>query len=260
MGRRLESKMAEDLDVFRLFSLAGKTAIVTGASRGIGYALANGLAAAGATVVAIARSPQSKVPFRNTVHYISADVSGAIDAVFAHIAATYGAIDVLVNAAGITLPSASEKDAMLANFEQTLKVNLSSPFACCVAARPHMPPGSSIINITSIGSVLGFPGNPGYVAAKGGLRMMTKALAVDYGTSGIRVNALAPGYIHTDMTAQSFANPEQNERRRKHTCLDRWGTADDLVGAAIFLASNASSYVTGQDLFVDGGWTAKGLV
>ena len=187
-------------------------------------------------------------------------MSGAIHPVFADIAAADGAIDVLVNAAGITLPTASENAAMLANFEQTLKVNLSSPFACCLAARPHMRPGSSIINITSIGSILGFPGNPGYVAAKGGLRMMTKALAVDYGASGIRVNALAPGYIHTDMTAKSFANSEQNERRLRHTCLDRWGTVDDLVGAAIFLASNASAYITGQDLFVDGGWTAKGLV
>ena len=88
---------------------------------------------------------------------------------------------------------------------------------------------------------------------------MTKALAVDYGTSGIRVNALAPGYIHTDMTAKSFADPEQNERRRRHTCVDRWGSVEDLLGAAIFLASNASAYITGQDLFVDGGWTAKGL-
>ena len=123
-----------------------------------------------------------------------------------------------------------------------------------------MRPGSSIINVTSIGSMLGFPENPGYIAAKGGLRMMTKALAVDYGTSGIRVNALAPGYIHTDMTAKSFANPEENERRRKHTCLGRWGTTEDLVGAAIFLASTASAYITGQDLIVDGGWTAKGMV
>jgi NAD(P)-dependent dehydrogenase (short-subunit alcohol dehydrogenase family) len=252
--------MADDLDVFRLFSLVGKTAIVTGASRGIGFALANGLAAAGATVIAIARSPQPRTPFLHDVRYISADVSHNIDAVFAEIAAAHGAIDVLVNAAGITLPSAPESNAMFANFEHTLKINLSSPYACCLAARPHMRPGSSIINVTSIGSILGFPENPGYVAAKGGLRMMTKALAVDYGTSGIRVNALAPGYIHTDMTAKSFANPEENERRRKHTCLGRWGTTEDLVGAVIFLGSPASAYITGQDLVVDGGWTAKGMV
>ncbi len=201
-----------------------------------------------------------RTPFLHDVRYISADVSHNIDAVFAEIAAAHGAIDVLVNAAGITLPSASDSNAMFANFEHTLKINLSTPYACCLAARPHMRPGSSIINVTSIGSILGFPENPGYVAAKGGLRMMTKALAVDYGTSGIRVNALAPGYIHTDMTAKSFANPEENERRRKHTCLGRWGTTEDLVGAVIFLGSPASAYITGQDLVVDGGWTAKGMV
>jgi gluconate 5-dehydrogenase len=191
---------------------------------------------------------------------MSADVSSGIDKIFAGLAKKHGTIDVLVNAAGVTLPAASGSEEEFSNFEQMLKINLSAPFACCLAARPHMRAGASIINITSIGSVLGFPGNPGYVAAKGGLRMMTKALAVDYGTSGIRVNALAPGYIHTDMTTKSFADPKMNEQRRKHTCLDRWGKVDDLVGAAVFLASDASAYVTGQDIFVDGGWTAKGLV
>ena len=252
--------MAERLDVGSLFSLVGKTAIVTGASRGIGFALANGLAAAGAYVVAIARSPQPKLPFLDSVRYLSADVNGAVVELFAEIAAMQGSIDILVNAAGITLPNSLKSHTQLANFEQTLKVNLRAPFACCIAARPHMKAGSSIINITSVNSILGFPENPGYGAAKGGLRIMTKALAVDYGLFGIRVNALAPGYIYTDMTQKSFADPEQNERRRRHTCIGRWGTPEDLVGTAIFLASDASAYVTGQDIFVDGGWTAKGLV
>lgn len=243
-----------------MFSLAGKIAIVTGASRGIGFALADGLAAAGANVIAIARSPQPRVKFSNPVQYISADVSGAIGAVFAGVAQAHGRIDILVNAAGITLPGERQDEAALASFERSLQVNLTAPFACCLAARPHMPPGSSIINVTSIGSIVGLPDNPGYAAAKGGLRMLTKGLAVDYGTSGIRVNALAPGYIHTDMTAKSFADPAQNAQRRQHTCLGRWGTVDDLLGAAIFLASNASAYITGHDLVVDGGWTAKGLV
>ncbi len=252
--------MYESLDVSQRFSVKGKVAVVTGASRGIGFALANGLAMAGASVVGIARSPQPRSSFAAVVRYISADVGGDIGGVFTDIAAEHGVIDILVNAAGISLPLASTGVEALADFEQSLKVNLSSPFSCCQAARPYMPPGSSIINVTSIGSVLGFPGNPAYVASKGGLRMLTKALAVDYGVWGIRVNALAPGYFHTDMTAKSFADPDQNLRRRRHTCIDRWGTVDDLVGAAIFLASNASAYVTGVDLIVDGGWTAKGLV
>jgi gluconate 5-dehydrogenase len=252
--------MAEPLDIRRLFALDGKIAIVTGASRGIGFALADGLAAAGAAVIGIARSPQAQAPFRNNVQYVSADVGQAIEPIFARIAAAHGRVDVLVNAAGITLPGGIEAESMAANFAQSLQVNLAAPFACCLAARPHMRPGASIINVTSIGSIMGFPDNPGYIAAKGGLRMMTKALAVDYGAAGIRVNALAPGYIRTDMTAKSFADPALNAQRRRHTCLDRWGNVEDLVGGAIFLASDASAYMTGQDLFIDGGWTAKGLV
>jgi len=251
--------MTENLDVANLFSLNGKAAIVTGASRGIGFALAQGLALAGAQVFAVARSVQPAEPFEGDVRYVSGDANEAVAAIASEIGARQGRIDVLVNAAGITLPAASDREGMLANFDQTLKVNLTTPFACCLTVRPLMPRGGSIINVTSIGSVMGFPGNPGYVAAKGGLRMMTKALAVDYGTSGIRVNALAPGYIHTDMTAKSYADPVLNAQRRRHTCLDRWGAVGDLVGTAIFLASDASGYITGQDIFVDGGWTAKGL-
>jgi len=245
--------------VSRLFSLTGKTAIVVGASRGIGFALAQGLAQAGADVIAIARSPAPLGAFEGRVRYVSGEASAVIPGLVAEFIAAKKPVHVLVNAAGITLPAAQDDATRLANFEQTLQANLLSPFACCLAVRPLMSRGGSIINITSIGSVMGFPDNPGYVAAKGGLRMMTRALAVDYGTSGIRVNALAPGYIHTDMTAKSFADPEQNARRRRHTCLDRWGQVDDLVGAAIFLASDASGYMTGQDLFIDGGWTSKGL-
>jgi NAD(P)-dependent dehydrogenase (short-subunit alcohol dehydrogenase family) len=118
---------------------------------------------------------------------------------------------------------------------------------------------SSVINVTSINSVRGFPGNPGYVAAKAGLSGLTRALATDFAADGIRVNALAPGYIATAMTTTSFNDPAMHEERRRHTMLGRWGNPDDMVGAAIFLASAASAYMTGQEIFVDGGWTAKGL-
>ena len=252
--------MQDKKKLIELFSLDNKIAIVTGASRGIGFALANGLAMAGATVIAIARSPQPKTAFQHNVHYLSADLSGKVNNLFEDIASTYGAIDILVNSLGISLSTGSTSEENLLRFKQTLHLNLITSYACCLAAQPFMLKGSSIINITSIGSVLGFPDNPGYVAAKGGLRMMTKALAVDYGRLGIRVNALAPGYIHTDMTAKSFSEPEQHKRRQNHTCVDRWGCVEDLVGATIFLASDASSYMTGQDLVIDGGWTAKGLV
>ena len=251
----------EVMDVSRLFSLKGKTAIVTGGSRGIGFALCEGLAQAGAHVVAVARSHKPDSPFSvGEIEYQSADITKSLTGTFTDIALRFGGLHVLVNAAGISVPSLGSSTDLEHAFNHTVDVNLRAAYSCCVAARPLMTAGGSIINVTSIGSVIGFPGNPGYVAAKGGLRMMTKALAIDYGEAGIRVNALAPGYIRTAMTRGSFEDESLHEQRRRHTCLGRWGTVEDLVGAVIFLASEASCYVTGQDLFVDGGWTAKGMV
>jgi gluconate 5-dehydrogenase len=116
----------------------------------------------------------------------------------------------------------------------------------------------SIINITSINAELGFPGNPAYVAFKGALKQLTKALALDLGPS-IRVNAIGPGYFRTDMTRKSWGDDTMRQERSSRTILGRWGVPDDLAGAVIFLASDASAYVTGIDLYVDGGWLAKGL-
>jgi NAD(P)-dependent dehydrogenase (short-subunit alcohol dehydrogenase family) len=243
----------------RLFSLEGKTALVTGASRGIGAALTDGLAGAGANVIGVARSPAPRQAFRHPVRYVAADIADGVETLVAAIVTAHGRIDVLVNAAGMSVP-AGTTDQALNTFDAILALNLRAAYAACLAVAPHMAErGGSIINVTSINSLIGFPGNPGYVAAKGGLRMLTKALAVDLGPRGVRVNALAPGYIHTDMTDASFADPERRAQRARHTCLGRWGEAEDLIGAAIFLASDASRYMTGQDLVIDGGWTAKGL-
>ena len=119
--------------------------------------------------------------------------------------------------------------------------------------------GGSIINITSIGAELGFPNNPAYIAAKGALKQLTRSLALDLGSFGIRVNNIGPGYFRTDMTKGSWNDPQLEEDRIRRTILGRWGEPDDLAGAVIFLASEASRYITGQDLYVDGGWLAKGL-
>ncbi|MHB0768692.1 SDR family oxidoreductase [Bradyrhizobium sp. 5.13L] len=240
------------------FSLAGKIAVVTGASRGIGAAIASGLQDAGAMVFGLSRSgtaPQG-------VTAIGCDLSddGAIEHAFRTIAAKGERIDALVNAAGISLPVQST-ESELARFRATVATDLTGVYATILAAYPLLKNAGSaaIVNVTSINSVRGFPGNPGYVAAKAGLAGLTRALAADYAADGIRVNALAPGYVATEMTAKSFADPVMHEARRRHTMLGRWGQPADMVGAAVFLASEASAYVTGQEIFVDGGWTSKGL-
>lgn len=240
------------------FSLAGKIAVVTGASRGIGAAIATGLQDAGATVFGLSRSgiaPEGVIA-------IACDLSDddAIESAFRTVAAQGGRIDGLVNAAGISLPARSA-ESELARFRATVATDLTGVYATILAAHPLLKNAGSaaIINVTSINSVRGFPGNPGYVAAKAGLAGLTRALAADYAPDGIRVNALAPGYVATEMTAKSFADPDMHEARRRHTMLGRWGRPADMVGAAVFLASEASAYVTGQELFIDGGWTTKGL-
>jgi gluconate 5-dehydrogenase len=239
------------------FSLDGKIAVVTGTSRGIGAAIAAGFTEAGAKVFGLSRSGTAP----KGVTAIACDLSddAAIKRAFDQIAKS-DRLDVLVNAAGISLPASETSE--LKRFRDTLATDLTGVYAAILAAHPLLKKAgaSSIINVTSINSVRGFPGNPGYVAAKAGLAGLTRALANDYARDGIRVNALAPGYVATEMTATSFADPAMHEDRRRHTMLGRWAKPDDLVGAAIFLASSASAYVTGQELFVDGGWTAKGLV
>lgn len=240
------------------FSLAGRRAIVTGASRGIGAAIATGLADAGAEVFGLSRS--GTVPAGVTA--ISCDLSddAAIRRALDDFTKHRDRLDVLVNAAGISLPAVNAADE-LDRFRQTVATDLTGVYATILAAYPLLKAAGtgSVINVTSINSVRGFPGNPGYVAAKAGLAGLTRALAADFAADGIRVNALAPGYVATAMTAKSFADPAMHEERRRHTMLGRWGDADDMIGAAIFLASPASAYMTGQEIFVDGGWTTKGL-
>ena len=249
--------MSSDLS---LFSLVGKTVMVAGASRGIGLRLAQGLASAGGTVLGFGRSIVTPTP--RDFSYYQCDVRQGDQ--FARLVEQclelHGRLDAYFHVAGVSVPS-PEGLQDIASFEHTLAANLSSSYACCSTVGLQMlkQQSGSIITVTSIGSILAFPGNPGYVASKGGLRMMTKAMALDLGAGNVRVNSLVPGYIHTDMTHASYSDPRKSQERADRTMLGRWGNVNDLVGAAIFLASDASSYVTGIDLIVDGGWTAKGL-
>jgi NAD(P)-dependent dehydrogenase (short-subunit alcohol dehydrogenase family) len=185
-----------------------------------------------------------------------------LENLFKNISKNEKKIDVLINNAGITMPNNSSNEYSLENWKKTLDVNLTGSFLCSQIIGKIMKKqrSGSIINMTSINAELGFPNNPAYVASKGGLKMLTKSLAKDLGKYGIRVNNLGPGYFVTDMTKKSYENKKSRIIRQKHTLLDRWGTVSDLVGPFIFLASDASAYVTGQDLYVDGGWLSNGLI
>jgi NAD(P)-dependent dehydrogenase (short-subunit alcohol dehydrogenase family) len=243
-----------------LFSLNDRTVLVAGASRGIGHALAEGCAAADGRVFAFARSNEYE-PFATAeVTYRRCDIAdkGAVSSLITEIAAKHGGIDVLINCAGISLDP--DPDGNSEAFRKTIEVNLTAAYSLMQAVYPHMKAkGGSMIQVTSLASRFGMPDNPGYVAAKGGLASLCRALALDWGKDGIRVNAILPGYILTDMTRRSHEDAEKRGARQRRMILDRWGRPDDLVGAVLFLASEASAYVTGTEIVVDGGWSARGL-
>jgi len=252
-----------------LFSLQGKVALVTGATRGLGRAMADALLRAGANVVlngsnakGLSEATQELQTAGLNATSFAADLSDPrqVEQLAEYVLQAQSRIDVLVNNAGITLPH-ELTDYPVECWAKTFRVNLEAPFQLARRLAPRMKElgGGSIINITSIGAELGFPNNPAYGAAKGALKQLTKSMAFDLGPFGIRVNNLGPGYFKTDMASFSYSDPERRQARAGRTLLGRWGEPDDLAGAVIFLASDASRYMTGQDLYIDGGWLAKGL-
>lgn len=256
-----------DKNISKLFSLSGKVAIVTGAGRGNGRAIAKGFLGAGAVVYFVdileKELEKAKKSIKNPkAKFLIADITKKddLERIVNQIIKERKKIDILVNNAGITIGQPSEIYSE-ENWEKTYKVNLKAAFLLSQLAAKYMikQKRGVIINITSLGAEQGFPGNPAYVAFKGGLKQLGKALARDWAKYNIRVNNLGPGYIRTNMTRKSWNNLELRKERAEKTILGRWGKSSDLVGPAIFLASDASGYITGQDLYVDGGWLAKGL-
>ena len=248
-----------------LFSIEGKVVLISGAGRGIGRHLAHSMAKCSAFVYCIDKKFPKKVPsgVKKNMFNIKCDITKkkSIETVCKYIFSKRKKIDVLINNAGITMPLMKKKLFYeKENWAKTIDVNLTASFFCSQEAIKYMikRKEGSIINITSLNAELAFPKNPSYIASKGGLKMVGKALAKDWGKFGIRVNNLGPGYIKTSMTKSSYSNRKTRLEREKQILLQRWGNMDDLVGPCIFLASDASKYITGQDIYVDGGWTANG--
>ncbi|GAB3566478.1 SDR family oxidoreductase [Arthrobacter alkaliphilus] len=250
-----------------LFDLTGRVALVTGSSRGIGNALARGLAEAGAAVVlnginqerlkdAEAALAAGFGPGR--IHSCAFDVTSDTEAArgIAWVEENVGPLDILVNNAGIQ-HRVPMLDLDVKDWERVLTTDLTSAFLVGrEAARRMIPRGrGKIINICSVQTDLARPTIAPYVAAKGGLRNLTRAMTAEWAASGLQINGIAPGYIHTEMTQNLVDDPDFNSWILGRTPAHRWGTVADLAGPAVWLASEASNFVNGQTIFVDGGMT-----
>lgn len=246
------------------FSVAGRTAWVTGASSGIGRALATALASAGASVVGIARRAEALDAWRaetdGETAALAADLGGpdAVASVAEQASQAFGPADILINAAGVNTRQAAD-DVTLDGWNQTIDLNLGVPFFLAQALVPSMRKKSwgRIVNFASLQTERAFPGGLAYGASKGGIGQLTRAMAEAWSKDGINANALAPGFFPTELTGPVFGDAERSARNAAQTCIGRNGALDDLVGPALFLCSDASAYVTGQVLYVDGGFTAK---
>ena len=250
-----------------LFSLAGKRALITGSSQGIGHALARGLGQAGASIVLngrdgskLAAAAAALAGDGISVEVLSFDVTDhdAVRNAVDGFEDASGPIDILVNNAGMQHRTALE-DFPADAFENLLQTNIASVFHVGQAVARHMigRRAGKIVNIASVQTALARPGIAPYTATKGAVGNLTKGMATDWARHGLQCNAIAPGYFDTPLNAALVADPEFSAWLEKRTPAGRWGNVEELVGACVFLSSAASSFVNGHTLFVDGGITAS---
>ena len=249
-----------------LFNLKGKRALITGSSQGIGYALALGLSQAGATIILNGRNKEKLEKAAKTInitgelHQLCFDATDHAQTkeVIDNFENTLGAIDILVNNAGMQHRSPLE-DFPPEMFDQLLKTNVSSVFNVSQAVVQYMIKRGSgkIINIASVQTSLARPGIAPYTATKGAVGNLTKGMATDWAKYGLQCNAIAPGYFDTPLNAALVADEDFTSWLAKRTPAGRWGEVEELIGACIFLSSNASNFVNGHTLYVDGGITAS---
>jgi NAD(P)-dependent dehydrogenase (short-subunit alcohol dehydrogenase family) len=253
--------------ILDLFRLDGQVALVTGATRGIGLGIATALAEAGAHVILSSRVEKPEVvqalkDAGHKVDYLQADVKDPeqVRKLVADATAITGRLDILVNNAGVAHHGETH-EFTVENYRKIMDINLDSVFYACQAAlEPMRAQGKGVI--LNIGSISGYISNipqpqAAYNASKAAVHMLTKSIASDYAAAGIRCNAIAPGYIGTDMTAGGFANPEWAPVWKDMTPLPKVGTPEDIGAAALYLVSPASSYVTGEVLVIDGGYLTR---
>ena len=254
------------MNMASLFDLTGKTALVTGGSSGIGNAVATALAYAGARVILVARDTAAlaqaveRLRAKNLqAEQMTADLSlpETANTCATEALKKYPEIDILVNAAGVNLRQSFTEVTPKA-WNQQINLLLAAPFFMTQGLAPHMAKRKwgRIINLASLQSFRAFENSAPYGASKGGIVQLTRATAQAWSASGVTCNAMGPGFFPTKLTDAIFANPELAARRAMQTCAQRNGKLEDLYGCAVFLASNASTYVTGQTIMIDGGFTA----
>ncbi len=247
-----------------LFDLSGRVACVTGASSGLGQQAASALAAAGAQVIGVARRAEALSDWAERIGpkaaTLSADLSerSQIKEIAAQIAAPFGAPDIVVHAAGINTRETAD-NVTDEGWDITLNLNLAAPFFLSQALVPGMKAKGwgRIVNFASLQTTRAFPGGVSYGASKAGIAQLTRAMAEAWSGFGINTNAIGPGFFPTELTGPVFADAERSARNAAQTCIGRNGDLSDIDGPLLFLCSQASAYVTGQVLMVDGGYTAK---
>ena len=254
------------MNIPQLFDLSGRTAFVSGGNSGIGEAIATALGLAGAQLILVARREDALAESADRlssqgiqVQCLACDLSDvSATQAAAEKAVKLASIDILVNAAGVNL---REPFAQITpeSWQTQINLHLSAPFFLTQALAPHMAARGwgRIINIASLQSYRAFANSAPYGAGKGGIVQLTKAIAQEWSPKGITCNAIGPGFFPTQLTAPVFADPALAQKNAMQTCIGRNGELTDLYGLSVFLASDASSYITGQTIMIDGGFTAK---
>ncbi len=247
------------------FSLEGKTAVVTGGSQGIGRAIALAFAEAGANVVPVARNPEKVAATAAEIEALGrrslrcpTDVSkeAEVKALAKKVLVELGGADILVNAAGITMENRKFLDLTEEDWDRIFATNMKGTFFCTRELGRAMVErkAGAILNFSSILATLGVATTLPYSATKGGVEAMTRTLAIEWARKGVRVNCLVPGFLETDMTAELRGKPEESAWLKRQIPMGRFGTAEEMVGMALVLCSDAGSYITGTVVYADGGW------